>query len=91
MEWTLKYTINIKPVVIGWTFFTIKTIKNLLLWRLMVLTTFRGNGLYSYADWHVERIEKLKRAGWNIINTPYYNWYLDGWLDQDHPTVKGEL
>jgi superfamily I DNA and/or RNA helicase len=52
---------------------------------------FEGDGLYSYADWHVERIEKLKRAGWNIINTPYYKWYSDGWLDQDHPTVKGEL
>jgi len=52
---------------------------------------FEGDGLHSYADWHVERIEKLKRAGWNIINTPYYKWYLEGWLDQDHPTVKGEL
>lgn len=52
---------------------------------------FEGEGLHRYADWHVERIEKLKRAGWNIINTPYYKWYSDGWLDQDHPTVKGEL
>lgn len=52
---------------------------------------FEGDGLYSYADWHVERIEKLKRAGWNIINTSYYKWYLEGWLDQDYPTVKGEL
>jgi len=52
---------------------------------------FEGDGLHNYADWHIERIEKLKRAGWNIINTPYYKWYLKGWLDQDHPTVKGEL
>jgi hypothetical protein len=52
---------------------------------------FEGDGLHSYADWHVERIEKLKRAGWNIINTPYYKWYSDGWLDQDHLTVKREL
>ena len=52
---------------------------------------FEGDGLHSYADWHVERIEKLKRAGWNIINTPYYKWYFEGWLDQNHPTVKGEL
>jgi superfamily I DNA and/or RNA helicase len=52
---------------------------------------FEGDGLSNYADWHVERIEKLKRAGWNIINTPYYKWYLEGWLDQNHPTVKGEL
>lgn len=67
-----------------------KNNKNLLLWRLMVPITLR-RGLHRYADWHVERIEKLKRAGWNIINTPYYKWYSDGWLDQDHPTVKGEL
>jgi len=52
---------------------------------------FDGNGLRNYADWHLERTEKLKRAGWNIINTPYYKWYLNGWLDQDHPLVKNEL
>jgi very-short-patch-repair endonuclease len=42
---------------------------------------FEGDGLSNYADCHVERIEKLKRAGWNIINTPYYKWYLKGWLE----------
>ena len=52
---------------------------------------FKGDGLSNYADWHVERIEKLKRAGWNIINTPYYKWYLEGFLDQEHPFVKSEL
>jgi hypothetical protein len=52
---------------------------------------FEGDGLSNYADWHIERIEKLKRAGWNIINTPYYKLYLKGWLDQDHPIVRGEL
>jgi hypothetical protein len=52
---------------------------------------FKGDGLSNYADWHVERVEKLKRAGWNIINTPYYKWYLEGFLDQEHHFVKSEL
>jgi hypothetical protein len=52
---------------------------------------FEVDGLSNYADWHIERIEKLKRAGWNIINTPYYRWYLKGWLDPDYPFVKNEL
>ncbi len=52
---------------------------------------FDGNGLSNYADWHIERIEKLKRAGWNIINTPYYKWYWKGWLDEDHKVVREEL
>jgi len=36
-----------------------------------------------YSEEHIERIGILKRAGWNIINTPYYKWYKDGWLCND--------
>ncbi len=34
----------------------------------------------DYTEEHLERIEILERAGWKIINTPYYKWYKDGWL-----------
>jgi Superfamily I DNA and RNA helicases and helicase subunits len=45
----------------------------------------------SYADWHIERAERLKRAGWKIIHTPYYKWYINGWLDSSNPIMKEEL
>jgi superfamily I DNA and/or RNA helicase len=45
----------------------------------------------NYADWHVERSERLKRAGWKIIHTPYYRWFINGWLDSSNPVMKEEL
>jgi hypothetical protein len=45
----------------------------------------------NYADWHIERAERLKRAGWKIIHTPYYRWYINGWLDSSNPVMKEEL
>jgi len=50
-----------------------------------------GNKILDYADWHVERVERLKRAGWQIIHTPYYKWYINGWLDKENPILKGEI
>ncbi len=45
-----------------------------------------------YSQEHIERIEILKRAGWNIINTPYYKWYKDGWLcDESNEVFNAEL
>jgi superfamily I DNA and/or RNA helicase len=42
---------------------------------------FSNNGLAdNYTIEHIERMEILTRAGWNIINTPYHKWYKDGWL-----------
>ncbi|MBF0538176.1 MAG: hypothetical protein HQL03_07985 [Nitrospirae bacterium] len=42
---------------------------------------FRRDGsIRAYTDEHIERMDILKRAGWNIINTPYYLWYNGGWL-----------
>ncbi|QWK19997.1 MAG: RAP domain-containing protein [Hydrogenobacter thermophilus] len=45
----------------------------------------------TYSQAHKERIEILKRAGWNIINTPYYRWYKGGWLDEDSKELKEEV
>ncbi len=45
----------------------------------------------DYADWHKERIAFLKRAGWNIVNTPYYKWFYYGWLEDSNPVLKAEV
>ena len=45
----------------------------------------------TYSQAHLERIETLKRAGWKIINTPYYKWYKNGWLDEKSRVLKEEL
>ncbi|WP_448587752.1 AAA domain-containing protein [Thermocrinis sp.] len=50
-----------------------------------------GNNTLEYADWHVERVERLKRAGWKIIHTPYYKWYINGWLDKESGILKDEI
>jgi very-short-patch-repair endonuclease len=41
--------------------------------------TLKGN----YSMEHIERLNILKRAGWKIINTPYYKWYNKGWLSEE--------
>ncbi len=44
---------------------------------------FTNNGLAdNYTIEHIERMEILTRAGWNVINTPYHKWYKDGWLSE---------
>lgn len=46
----------------------------------------------SYSQEHIERIETLTRAGWKIINTPYYKWYNSGWLcDENNEIFREEL
>jgi very-short-patch-repair endonuclease len=45
----------------------------------------------TYSKAHLERIEILTRAGWNIINTPYYKWFNNGWLDEDSEILKEEI
>lgn len=54
---------------------------------------YQENGLSKqYSAEHTERIDVLKRAGWSVINTPYYKWYRNGWLcDTNHPTFQKEL
>lgn len=54
---------------------------------------FNMSGLKQhYTEEHLERIEVLQRAGWKIINTPYYKWYKNGWLSEtEEPLFKEEL
>ena len=51
---------------------------------------FEFNGK-TYSQAHIERIETLKRAGWKIINTPYYKWYKNGWLDENSEILRKEI
>lgn len=34
----------------------------------------------TYSSVHLERVSVLKRAGWNILHVPYFQWYRNGWL-----------
>lgn len=54
---------------------------------------FHPGGLrQNYTDEHLERMEILERAGWKIINTPYYKWYKNGWLSETtEPIFKEEI
>jgi hypothetical protein len=45
----------------------------------------------SYSEAHLERIQILRRAGWEIVNTPYYRWYRRGWLEEGDPVFREEL
>ena len=44
----------------------------------------------NYTFEHIERLDILKRAGWNIINTPYHKWYKNGWLSEESDTLFKE-
>jgi very-short-patch-repair endonuclease len=54
---------------------------------------FNTGGLrQNYTEEHLERMEILERAGWKIINTPYYKWYKNGWLSETtEPIFKEEI
>lgn len=54
---------------------------------------FNPGGLkQNYTNEHLERMEILQRAGWKIINTPYYKWYKNGWLSESYePIFKQEI
>ena len=46
---------------------------------------FTENGR-SYSEAHLERVEILRRAGWEIVHVPYYRWWRNGWLsDRNDP------
>jgi superfamily I DNA and/or RNA helicase/very-short-patch-repair endonuclease len=52
---------------------------------------FNVGGLrQNYTEEHLERMEILERAGWKIINTPYYKWYKNGWLSETTDSVFKE-
>lgn len=45
-----------------------------------------------YTEKHIERIGTLKRAGWNIINLPYYRWYKNGrFINENDYNFKKEI
>ncbi len=42
----------------------------------------------TYTDDHMERDNCLKRAGWIVKHLPYWDFYENGWLPDDHPPVE---
>ncbi len=40
---------------------------------------YTANGK-DYHEEHLERVEVLKRAGWQIVHIPYHKWYRNGWI-----------
>ncbi len=43
----------------------------------------------SYSEAHLERVEILRRAGWEILHVPYYRWWRNGWLsDRNDPQFQ---
>lgn len=54
---------------------------------------FHFNNSHSrvYSEEHNERIDLLTRAGWTIINTPYFLWYDNGKLDFNNPNLLKEI
>jgi hypothetical protein len=42
----------------------------------------------QYGEAHLERVEILKRAGWQIVHIPYYEWYQSGWLCNQADSLK---
>lgn len=46
----------------------------------------------NYTEAHLERVEILKRAKWQILNVKYHNWYSNGWLcDRQNEIFADEL
>lgn len=53
-----------------------------------------NSGTKEYSQAHLDRMYILQKAGWSIINTPYYLWYKSGWLskiDEDNVVFQKEL
>jgi very-short-patch-repair endonuclease len=38
----------------------------------------------SYSEAHLERVEILRRAGWEIVHVPYYRWWRNAWLSESN-------
>lgn len=50
------------------------------------------SGTYKYTEAHLNRVNILKRAGWNVINVKYYNWWDNGWIsNEENPYFKEEI
>ena len=51
---------------------------------------FKTHHSRVYSEEHNERIDLLTRAGWKIINTPYFLWYENGKIDLNNPLLIKE-
>lgn len=51
---------------------------------------FRDNKGRVYSEEHYERIDLLKRAGWKILNTPYFCWYNNGRIEESNVNLINE-
>ncbi|MEP7168804.1 MAG: AAA domain-containing protein, partial [Bacteroidota bacterium] len=46
----------------------------------------------NYTEAHLEHVEILRRAKWEILNLKYHNWYSNGWLsDRENEIFADEL
>jgi very-short-patch-repair endonuclease len=46
----------------------------------------------SYSEEHLDRVDTLKRAGWEIVHVPYYRWWNNGWLsDRNDPQFQNTV
>jgi superfamily I DNA and/or RNA helicase len=48
---------------------------------------FVSDNSKDYTATHIERMDILERAGWNVINTPYYLWYSGARLREENDKV----
>lgn len=46
---------------------------------------------HNYSKEHIDRIDLLKKSGWTIINTPYFCWFKDGYIDKNYNKTKDEI
>lgn len=45
----------------------------------------------NYSASHIDRINLLTKSGWKIINTPYFCWFNDGFIDKEYYKTKDEI
>lgn len=51
---------------------------------------FKNSNSRVYSEEHNERMDLLTRAGWKVVNTPYFAWFRDGFIDENSEDVKNE-
>lgn len=46
---------------------------------------------HNYSKEHIDRIDLLTKSGWKIINTPYFCWFNEGYIDKSYYKTKDEI
>lgn len=46
---------------------------------------------HNYSKEHIDRMDLLTKSGWKIINTPYFCWFNDGFIDKNYYRTKKEI